>query len=296
MKSVICILGFIVMSAATLSIAQEPTAETPLQKNAWSVLGNGLTNKNADQRVKAVRVLGEITNNSKAEDAALTALKDDKPEVRASAAQALGEMGAKSAKPQLHAALHDDEPSVILASAHSLVELGDDTGYGVYYAVLTGEQKTGTSLTDQQKKMLKDPKKMAALGLQAGIGFVPFGGLAVGGYKLLTRDDTSPVLAAAALMLAKDPDPKSGDALVDASANKEKWLVRAAALDAIAKRGDPSLLHAAIDAFLDPQVDVQYSAAAAALHLVDIQAAQMAPPKPVPQKRKVVPNKTVPKK
>jgi HEAT repeat protein len=291
MKSVICILGFIVMSTATLSIAQETAGETPLQKNAWSVLGEGLTNKNSDQRVKAVRRLGEITNNPKAEDAALTALKDDKPEVRAAAAQALGEMGAKSANPQLHEALHDDEPSVILASAYSLVQLGDDTGYGVYYAVLTGEQKTGTSLTDQQKKMLKDPKKMAALGVQAGIGFVPFGGLAVTGYKMLTRDDTSPVLAAAALMLAKDPDPKSGDALVDASANKEKWLVRAAAFDAIAKRGDPSLLHAAIDGFLDPQVDVQYSAAAAALHLVDVQEAQMAHPKPVPQKRKPAPKR-----
>ena len=29
------------------------------------------------------------------------------------------------------------------------------------------------------------------------------------GYKMVTRDDTSPVLAAAALMLAKDPDPKA---------------------------------------------------------------------------------------
>jgi hypothetical protein len=113
----------------------------------------------------------------------------------------------------------------------------------VYYAVLTGEQKTGTSLTDQQKKMLKDPKEMAALGLLAGVGFVPFGGLALTGCKMLTRDDTSPVLAAAAIMLAKDPDPKSGQAQGDASADKEKWLVRAAAFDAIAKRGDPSLLH-----------------------------------------------------
>jgi len=292
MRSVIRVISLIVLSmAATLSIAQAPAAQTPLQDSAWSALNKGLTNSNSDQRVKAVRVLGNIPRNAKAEDAALTALKDDKPEVRGAGAQALGEMGAKNAKPQLHALISDTEPSVIIAAAYSLIQLGDNRGYNVYYAVLTGQQKTGTSLTDQQKKMLKDPKKMAALGLQAGIGFVPFGGLAVTGYKLLTRDDTSPVLAAAALMLAKDPDPKSGQALADASANKEKWLVRAAAFDAIAKRGDPSLLPAATDGLQDPQAEVQYSAAAAALHLVDVETERAANPQPATQKRKPSPKK-----
>jgi HEAT repeat protein len=277
--------------AATQSIAQAPAAQTPLQDSAWSALNKGLTNSNSDQRVKAVRVLGNIPRNAKAEDAALTALKDEKPEVRGAGAQALGEMGAKNGKPQLHALVSDTEPSVILAAAYSLIQLGDNRGYNAYYAVLTGQQKTGTSLTDEQKKMLKDPKKMAALGLQAGIGFVPFGGLAVTGYKLLTRDDTSPVLAAAALMLAKDPDPKSGQALADASANKEKWLVRAAAFDAIAKRGDPSLLPAATDGLEDPQAEVQYSAAAATLHLVDVETERAANPQPATQKRKPSPKK-----
>lgn len=268
-------------TAASLSISQT----TPLQDNAWSVLNGGLTNKNSDQRVRAVHVLGNITQNAKAQEAALTALKDEKPEVRGAAAQALGEMGAKDTKPQLRELiLNDPDPSVIIAAAYSLIQLGDNTGYGVYYAILTGERKTGTSLSDQQKKLLKDPKKMANLGLQAGIGFIPFGGLAVTGFKMLTRDDTSPVLAAAALMLAKDPDPKSGKALADASANKEKWLVRAAAFDAIAKRGDPSLLDAATNGLLDPQPEVQYSAAAAALRLVDVQAERASRPQPAPKR------------
>ena len=89
-----------------------------------------------------------------------SAMKNDKQaEVRGAAAQALGEMGAKSAIAALHATYQDTDPSVIIAAAHSLVVLGDDSGYNVYYAVLTGEQKTGQSLSDQQKKMLKDPKK-----------------------------------------------------------------------------------------------------------------------------------------
>jgi HEAT repeat protein len=246
LRPFVCVFSLIILSAtATPLIAQDATAQAP-EQTAWTVLNAGLEDNSTDTRVRAVRVLGELKDDKKAEEAAISALQNDKQaDVRTAAAQALGDMGAKDAKLQLRATFEDADPSVIIAAAHSLIQLGDNTGYNVYYAVLPGERKTGTSLTDQQKKMLKDPKKMASLGLQAGVGFVPFGGLAVTGYKMLTRDDTSPVLAAAALMLANDPDPKSGEALANASANQDKWLVRAAAFVAIAKRGDPALLKAA---------------------------------------------------
>jgi HEAT repeat protein len=104
--------------------------------------------------------------------------------------------------------------------------------------------------------------------------------LALSGYKLLRRDDTSPVLAAAALMLANDPDPKSGNALADASANKDKWLVRAAAFDGLAKRGDPVYLDAAQAGLNDDQAQVRISAAAAVIHLNDIKSRPKAPEKP----------------
>lgn len=267
-------MALVVLSTAgTLSAAQDASTTQTAEQTAWTVLNTGLEDNNTEVRVRATRVLGELSGNTKAEDAALSALKNDKrPEVRAAGAQALGDMDAKNAKPQLHAAFQDTDPSVIIAAAHSLIQLGDDKGYDVYYAVLTGQQKTGTSLTDEQKKLLHDPKKLAALGGQAALGFVPFGGLAFSGYKMLTRDDTSPVLAAAALMLAKDPDPKSGEALADASANKDKWLVRAAAFDAIAKRGDPALLKATEDGLQDERQEVRVSAAAALICLTDIQS------------------------
>ena len=138
--------------------------------------------------------------------------------------------------------------------------------------------------------MLKDPKKMASLGIEAGVGFIPFGGLAMSGYKLLTRDDISPVLAAAALMLAKDPDPKSGQALADASATQDKWLVRAAAFDAIARRGDPSLLKPAETGLQDEKDQVRVSAAAAVIRLPTSSPARSPKPsrrgtKPPPKNR-----------
>src|ERR1700746_3830587 len=80
-----------------LSAAQTQTPQTqaPQQpkEQAWTVLKQGLTNSNIDKRKKAVGELGLLPDDPQALDAALTALKDEKPEVRVAAAQALGDMG-----------------------------------------------------------------------------------------------------------------------------------------------------------------------------------------------------------
>jgi len=203
-----------------LFVCISTSAQTASDK-AWTVLQSGLSEKAVDARTAAVRVLGLIEKNSKAADLALAALADEKPEVRSAAADALGQMKAASAKPKLEELVKTDkEVSVVIASARSLIALGDPLGYAVYYAVLTGEKKSGGGLMDDQKKMLKDPKKMAQFGFEQGIGFIPFAGVGMGAFKALTKDDTSPVRAAAANILAKDSDPKSGEALVEASADK----------------------------------------------------------------------------
>ena len=169
-----------------------------------------------------VQVLGLLPGDPKAEEAALKALGDDKPDVRSAAAQALGDMKAKSAIARLYEMFTDKDVGVIISAAHALLELGDNRGYNVYYAVLTGERKSGASLLDEQKKMLNDPKKMAQFGFEQGIGFIPFAGLGYGAFKMVTKDTTSPVLAAAALTLVKDPDPKSGDALSNAASYQQE--------------------------------------------------------------------------
>ncbi|HUK43292.1 MAG TPA: HEAT repeat domain-containing protein [Candidatus Bathyarchaeia archaeon] len=261
-----------VVFALLATLAPSCAAAENAREEAWTVLKQGLNESNIEKRTKAVGDLGLLPDDHEALDAALTALKDPKPEVRTAAAQALGEMSAKSAIPQLTEALKDDDPSVILAAGRALVTLGDDSGYDVFYAVLTGQEKAGSSLLGGTKKMLDDPRKLAALGFQTGLGFVPFGGVGVSAYKFFTKDDTSPVLAAAALTLAKDPDPKSGDALANAALEQKKWLVRAAAFSAIAKRGETSLMKTAVLGLQDAQDEVQYAAAAAVIHLSDIES------------------------
>ena len=112
----------------------------------------------------------------------------------------------------------------------------------------------------------------------AGVGWTAF--------KMLRKDDVSPVLAASALTLANDPDQKSGQALVDAAEGNKSWLVRAAALNALAKRGDPNLIKAPEDGMTDEKEEVQYSAAAAVIRLSDIAEHQKAAPaKRPPAKR-----------
>ena len=245
-------------------------AQAPVDK-AWTVLQAGLAGKTLAERALAVRVLGLLENDPKAPDLALKALGDGNPEVRAAAADALGEMEAKSAAGKLAEVILSDEKdvSVILACARAMIELGDNRGYGVYYAVLTGERKSGGALLDDQKKMLSDPKKMAQFGLEQGIGFVPFGGMAYSGFKMLTKDDVSPVRAAAARVLIKDPDPKSGEALLNAASDK-RWIVRMAALDSLARRGDPAVIPQIASKLDDEKNAVRYTAAAAIIRLSEM--------------------------
>jgi HEAT repeat protein len=233
---------------------------------AWEVLKAGAANKSAESRVRAMQAMGLISQNPTAEKMALTALGDEKSEVRAAAAGCLGEVGSKNAIPALKQALRDKESEVVFAAAGALYKLNDPAAYEIYYAALMREMKSGAGLVDSQMKMLKDPKALAKLGFEQGIGFIPFAGIGYGAFKAISKDDESPVRAAAALRLARDPDPKSAEALVKA-AGDEKWMVRAAAIDAIGRRGDAALLKAVVLRLTDDNETVRFNAAACVLRL-----------------------------
>ncbi len=195
------------------------------QEQAWRMLESASTGGKTGDRAIAVRVLGLMPNDTRAVKLAVTALKDDKPEVRAAAAAALGEMNSRRSISKLRMALDDKDPSVVLAAAHALELMHDKSAYEVYYEVLNGERKTGKGLIASQTSILSDPKKMAQLGFEEGIGFIPFAGIGWGAIKAITKDDTSPIRAAAAKVLAQDPDPATTKALTDAAGDKS-WLVR----------------------------------------------------------------------
>jgi HEAT repeat protein len=261
---------FVVLMLAAAVLASIPIYAQAQKDEAWAVLKGGLTSKDTGDRAVAVHLLGTLQGDALASDLALKALKDEKPEVRSAAADSLGQLKTKSAITVLTNIINNDhEPSVVIASARALVALDDPLGYGVFYAVLTGEKKSGGGLLEEQKKMLKDPKKVAQFGFEQGIGFIPFGGLGLNVIRTLTKDDVSPVRAAAAKILANDPDIKSLAALEKAT-DDDSWLVRAAAIDAIRLRRDPSVLPTLGVRLADEKPVVRYAAAAAIIHLYDI--------------------------
>jgi HEAT repeat protein len=260
--------------AGTQLNATPEVPQTP-KEEAWQILDTACTGDKASDRATAIRVLGLIPNNGKALKLAEKALDDDKAEVRSAAAAALGEMKSRTSIPKLREALDDNDPSVALAAAHSLDLMHDDSAYEVYYEVLTGERKAGRGLIASQTSILKDPKKMAQLGFEEGIGFIPFAGIGWEAIKVIRKDDSTPVRAAAAKALAKDPDPAATKALADAASDKN-WLVRAAALETLAKRGDPSVLDTVHLYVSDEKDAVKYTAAAAVLRLSAINESRVA--------------------
>src|SRR5713101_5140779 len=231
---VLSILGTL-LPAETLPVSQTPT------ERAWPILQQGLANKRAEKRANAVHALRLLPNNPRAQKMAQSALGDQSPKVRAAAARALGPMGAVSSVPKLKAVLNDKEPAVVLAAARSLFLLGDrNEAYEIDYEVLIGERKGTDGFVKSQMGELKDPKAVAMMGFETGIGFVPFGGEGYEVFKRASKDDGTPIRVAAAKELATDRDSRIDAALARACSDK-KWPVRAAAVYAIAKRDDPAL-------------------------------------------------------
>jgi hypothetical protein len=145
--------------------------------------------------------------------------------------------------------------------------LKNNAGYEVYYAVLTGQRKSGGIIT-QQLDEFDSPKKAVEFTFEQGIGFAPYAGPAFEAIQMLTKKDPSPIRASAAAALVNDPDPASGTALARATEDRN-WIVRVAALKAIANRGDPRLL-AAVEANMEDKRDeVRFAAAAAVLKLIN---------------------------
>ena len=88
--------------------------------------------------------------------------------------------------------------------------------------------------------------------------------------------------AAAAKVLARDPDPATTKALVEATGDNS-WIVQAAALAALAKRGDPTALPAAERYMTDDKTAIRFTAAAAVVHLSAIKQTHTRKPRETPE-------------
>ncbi len=254
-----------------ISIAVTSLAQTPKQQ-AWEILQAATVNSKAEIRANNARALGLVTSNAKIVTMLEQALQDTDPTVRAAAATSLGTIKSKASVPKLLATLKDKDGDVVMAVAKALAEMDQEKGYSVFYALVTGQRKSGEGLVGSEEKemtdILKNPSSLANEAFQEGIGFVPYGGVAMGTYEAIRANSKKEAMvkAAAVRTLAKDPDPRTRKALVQAAADKE-WIVRAAAYDALARRGDKSVVPDVINGLIDSEDVVKLTAAAAIVQL-----------------------------
>jgi HEAT repeat protein len=266
---------------AKVETTPKPTLSgAELRESAWKLIHDGLSDKSVTTRAAAVRSLALLKGESRAISAAKQSLHDKSVDVRSAGALALGDLQATSAIPQLKEAISDKEPKVVLAAAHSLVQMKDPVGYEVYYAILTGQRKSGKGAIAGEFDTLKDPKKLALLGFEEGIGYVPFGSIGYAAVKTLMKDSGAPGRADSARALEHDPDPESMNALSDAAVSDKSELVRATALETLSKRNDPIAIESITPAMYDDKELVKFTAAATILHLFDVQDQREHPTKP----------------
>jgi HEAT repeat protein len=239
--------------------------QTP-QEQAKEILQTGLSEHSTGKRAAAVAALGLLQNDPWAIEAAEKALGDKKAAVRGAAATALGQMGAKSSTPFLKEALADKENRVFFAAADSLLSMGDSEGYDVYYEILTGE-RSGQGLIDEKKNLITDPKALTLIGIGVGISYAPYATYGWMLWRELSKDYRTPVRINALKKLANDPDSRIGGALAKAACDKHE-TVRVAALFAIGRHDDPSLIVPITPHMMDKKAPVRYMAAAALLRLM----------------------------
>jgi HEAT repeat protein len=259
----------IALMLATLTVMVPQSRAVSGEQRAWAMFEAAAKSNSTTGREIGIRALGLLRGNSHARELAEGALEDPKPEVRVAAASALEEMHAVESIPKLQKMLSDGKISVVMAAAHALRSLKDDSSaYAVYFDILTGGRKPA-GMVEQQLDTLRNPRELAKIGLETGIGYVPFAGIGWDAWRYTHKKNPHPVRAIAASFLAHDPDPATGVALAEAIKDKD-WIVRAAAIEALAQRGDPAFEGRIEYSFFDANAHVRYTAAAAVIRLSEI--------------------------
>ena len=266
---VLLLLESIVMGALSAPIGGE--VGQSVQKSAWSVLETGLHDEHTNKRIQALAALGLMEGDKKAIQIAERALHEPNPDMRRAAVTALGDMDSKRSAPLLKALIPTTDPKTIITIAAALNKLKDPEADEIYYEVLTGKRKDGNTITDG----IKDRKAIEKMGVETAIGFLPFGGVGTGAYNYFKDNASSHsnVYVTAANALAEDRDPLAEKALVQTAVGA-KEPVQIAALRALARRGDPTVIDDIYPVMQSNKTEVSYIAAATILHLSDLRSSK----------------------
>ena len=245
--------------------------EDPTTK-ARTLLQEGVVHKNHDVRRQAALALSLAPHREATLDLLKPLLKDHEPKVRAAAITTVGELKIPGSAELLHESLTDHIPEVAFEAAKALYALKDQMGRDTLQSVLSGQVKVKSNpITAEAREMLsrlKTPKGILWFALTTGVGYAPVPGLGEGMFamQLLMQEPELSGRASAVLLLARDTDDSTKDAILDVLDDKD-WTVRAAGVQALAIRHDASVRHRLPALFDDKHEQVRYRAAAAYLRL-----------------------------
>lgn len=266
--------------------AQPPTTPSGpvanLPSAAWAMLTQGSASDKTRDRSDALSALTIVGRRPKAVALMETALTDKDVNVRVLAATSLGGIRARSAIPQLIDAVDDSAPQVSFAAVEALWRMGDRSTREILYEILTGERKTKPGVIKGKMSgamaQMHDPKSLALLGINQASGVLlgPFS-MGISFIEEYAKNNSAPVQALCAQMLAADDDPDTVKVLRDALGDKN-WVVRASAARALARLGHPEAIPQLKDMMANDKEQPARFAAAAAIIRLSPPAAKALPP------------------
>jgi len=260
------------VSCLALGQSGQTTTQPSAGETARDILKKGMADSNPERR-KLVAVAMSLSGpDTDATPLLITAVQDKDVQVSVAACASLGEMKEKKAVPVLQQVLDGDIPEVSFAAARALLQMDDPAGEEAVLQVLARQKKTSSGLITREKReathMLKDRPGLLKYAAREGIGFAPIPGLGIGmasAHELMGSSGVSG-RAMAALLLAKQKDQESLDALRDALVDSD-WSVRSAAVHSLALRDSGEALDDIAPLLDDNKPAVRVRAAAAYLRL-----------------------------
>jgi HEAT repeat protein len=265
-----------------LILSAAPGIAAVTDRQCTDLLQHSLTASNPETRKMAVVALSLAATSGPLFTQLEQMLQDKDLDVRLAVVEGLAGVKTKAAIAALHTALHDATPEVSFAAAKALWALDDPAGKQVLLAVLAGDNKSASGFFTKEKRqalrMMHTPRTTILFAVQKGAAFAPVPGLGMGisSMQQILTDPTVSGRATAALLLGRDKDKATLEALEDALVDKD-YRVRAAAVHSMALRNDPALRADLEPLIEDVKEEVRLRAAAALLRLSAI-------PKPKPGK------------
>jgi HEAT repeat protein len=263
-------LPLLVLLTAIPAAPDERTATE--EAHARDLIQKAVHDRNPDTR-KQVAVALSLGGAREPFISILESLIEDRDvETRLAAVSSLAEFKSSQTQAVLHKALDDDVPEVGFAAAKALYNENDPAGKQALLSVLSGETKVASGFLTKQKRdalrMVHTPKTMFMFAVKTGIGFAPVPGLGEGISSMqgILSDPGVSGRAMAALLLGKEKDKATLDALRESLMDKDA-SVRAAAVHSIALRNDLSLQSDLVPMMEDKKESVRLRAAAGYLRL-----------------------------